>query len=142
VSTSDEQTRRIGERIGTRLQSGAIVLLRGPLGAGKTVLAKGVASGLGIDDVVTSPTYTIVSEYEGRLRLNHIDLYRISGEEEYVNLGLEELLYADAVSLVEWPERAGAPIPGATATVELRIRADGDREIVGPDELLAGDDAP
>lgn len=142
MSTSDEQTRRIGERIGTRLQSGAIVLLRGPLGAGKTVLAKGVASGLGIDDVVTSPTYTIVSEYEGRLRLNHIDLYRISGEEEYVNLGLEELLYADAVSLVEWPERAGAPIPGATATVELRIRADGDREIVGPDELLAGDDAP
>lgn len=123
--------------MGERLHPGAIVLLTGALGAGKTTLAKGIARGLGVTDTVTSPTYTIVSDYEGRLRMHHIDLYRISGEEEYELLGLDELLYADAVSLVEWPERAGDEIPGASATVEIRIAPDGSRLITAPEELLA-----
>lgn len=85
---------------------------------------------------MTSPTYTIVSEYEGRLPLYHIDLYRISGEEEFLQLGVEESIYADGVSLVEWPERAaGALSPDSTA-IEIRINDDGSRSITGPRALL------
>ncbi|MFP4113347.1 MAG: tRNA (adenosine(37)-N6)-threonylcarbamoyltransferase complex ATPase subunit type 1 TsaE [Spirochaetota bacterium] len=141
MSSSPEQTAALGRRIASRLNPGSILLLDGPLGAGKTALAKGIAAGLGVGETVTSPTYTIVSEYRGRLPLYHVDLYRISDEEEYLNLGLEELLYADGVSLVEWPERAGAPIPGATATLSIRIREDGRREICGPATLLSEEGA-
>lgn len=123
--------------IGTRLTPGAIVLLRGPLGAGKTTLAKGIAAGLGVTDTVTSPTYTIVSDYRGRLDLHHIDLYRIDGPEEFEQLGLDDALYGDAVSLIEWPERAGESIDGTTAEIEIRIESDGSRSIVGPVELLS-----
>ncbi|MFW5683672.1 MAG: tRNA (adenosine(37)-N6)-threonylcarbamoyltransferase complex ATPase subunit type 1 TsaE [Spirochaetota bacterium] len=141
MSSSPEQTAALGRRIASRLNPGSILLLDGPLGAGKTALAKGIAAGLGVGETVTSPTYTIVSEYRGRLPLYHVDLYRISDEEEYLNLGLEELLYADGVSLVEWPERAGAPIPGATATLSIRILKDGRREICGPATLLSEEGA-
>lgn len=89
-------------------------------------------------ETVTSPTYTIVSDYDGRLPVHHIDLYRITGEEEYELLGLDELLYADAISLIEWPERAPEQIPGATATIEIRIAPDGTRLISAPGALLEG----
>lgn len=98
------------------------------MGAGKTVLAKGIARGLGIDDEVTSPTFTIVSEYEGRLRFHHIDAYRLSGPEDFSEIGGEELL-ADkgAVSAVEWSERIEAALPRDAAWVELSVLADGSR---------------
>lgn len=100
------------------------------------MLAKGIAAGLGVTETVTSPTYTIVSEYEGRLALHHIDLYRVSGEEEFLQLGVEESIYADGVSLIEWPQRAaGALSPDAT-TIEIRINDDGSRSIAGPRALL------
>ena len=93
---------------------------------------------------MTSPTYTIVSEYQGRLSLHHIDLYRITGEEEYLQLGLDDLIYADGVSLVEWPERAEGAIGPDTVTIELKINTDGSRTVTGPGELLGEgtDDEP
>ncbi|MFW6261289.1 MAG: tRNA (adenosine(37)-N6)-threonylcarbamoyltransferase complex ATPase subunit type 1 TsaE [Spirochaetota bacterium] len=139
TAATDTDTRAAGERIGRRLEPGAVLLLRGPLGAGKTTLAKGIARGLGVRETVTSPTYTIVSDYEGRLPLHHIDLYRISGSEEYEMLGLEELFSTDAVCLIEWPERAGGPIPGATATIDIRIAGDGTRLLTAPDTLISPD---
>ena len=88
-------------------RDGVVVLLEGPLGAGKTVLAKGVARALGITDPVISPTYTIISEYSaGAMRLYHVDLYRIEGREQMENLGLEDILRGNGVVLVEWGRRS------------------------------------
>jgi tRNA threonylcarbamoyladenosine biosynthesis protein TsaE len=116
------------------------VLLGGPLGAGKTTLAKGIALALGVTETVTSPTYTIVSDYVGRLALHHIDLYRIAGEEDFEQLGLEELFDGPGVSVVEWPERAGGSLPAGAESITIEIRADGRRRITGPDRLLAAGD--
>ncbi len=80
--------------------------LEGPLGAGKTTLAKGIAEALEIEEAITSPTFTIVSEYLGKLPLYHIDLYRVGSSEEIELLGLEELIYGDGVSVVEWSDKA------------------------------------
>lgn len=87
-------------------------------------------------ETVTSPTYTIVSEYEGRLRLYHIDLYRISGEDEFLQLGVEESIYSDGVSIIEWPQRAAGALSREAATIEIRINDDGTRSITGPPSLL------
>lgn len=80
--------------------------LEGPLGAGKTTLVKGIAEALGVAEPITSPTFTIVSEYAGRLPLYHVDLYRVGSHEEIELLGLEELLYGSGVSVVEWSDKA------------------------------------
>ncbi|HKJ85920.1 MAG TPA: tRNA (adenosine(37)-N6)-threonylcarbamoyltransferase complex ATPase subunit type 1 TsaE [Spirochaetia bacterium] len=141
MTRSESETLALGRRIGRRLEPGAILLLAGALGAGKTILAKGIAAGLGVAEVVTSPTYTIVSEYEGRLRLHHIDLYRISGEEEFLQLGVEESIYSDGVSLIEWPERAAGALSSDATTIEIRIDDDGTRSVTGPSSLLGEENA-
>ncbi len=90
-----------------RISAPSIISLEGQLGSGKTVLTKGIARGLGIKEEVTSPSYTIVSEYlKGNVPLYHIDLYRIEGEEELMLLGLEECLYGEGISVIEWGEKA------------------------------------
>jgi tRNA threonylcarbamoyladenosine biosynthesis protein TsaE len=87
------------------LRPGSVILLRAGLGAGKTTLTKGIALGLGIRETVTSPTYTIISEYHGRLDLYHIDLYRIDDPGELENLGLRDILGGSGASVVEWSEK-------------------------------------
>jgi tRNA threonylcarbamoyladenosine biosynthesis protein TsaE len=105
-----------------------VLALRGGLGAGKTTFAKGFAAGLGVEGEVTSPTYTIVSEYEGRLRLHHIDAYRLSGPEDFDSVGGEDLL-ADAggVCLIEWSERIAGSLPPEAAVAEFKVLEDGCR---------------
>ena len=119
-----------GERLGAVIPGGAVIALRGGLGAGKTTFAKGLARGLGVDDEVTSPTYTIVSEYEGRLRLHHVDAYRLSGSEDFESVGGGDLL-ADSggVCLIEWSERIEAVLPPDAAVAELSVEADGSRRL-------------
>ena len=126
----------MGERIGSRLAPGSIVLLFGPLGAGKTTIAKGIAAGLGVAETVTSPTYTIVSEYVGDLPLHHVDLYRITGEEEFIQLGLDDLFTGRGITLIEWPERAGGELPREAIPIAIRIARGDQREIEGPADLL------
>ena len=118
----------LGERLGATAPGGTVIALRGGLGAGKTTFAKGFALGLGIDDEVTSPTYTIVSEYEGRLRLHHIDAYRLSGPEDFDSVGGDDLV-ADSggVCLIEWSERIEAALPPRAAVAEIEVEADGSR---------------
>lgn len=129
VSHSAQQTRRLGARLGDLLEPGDVLLLEGQLGAGKTVFAGGVALGLGIDEPVTSPTFTLIREYQGRLPLFHADLYRIGGDAEAAALGLEEYLYGEGVALVEWSERATGVLPAAHLTINLRAVTETQRAI-------------
>lgn len=103
-TASEDETVTAGRELGRQLRAGAVVLLAGPLGAGKTAFVRGLAAGLGCDpDEVSSPTFTIVQEYRGQVTLQHVDLYRLSPE-EVDDLALEDLL-EDAVMAVEWPDR-------------------------------------
>ena len=128
TSRSPEETQSMGERFGSFLQGGETVLLSGPLGAGKTLFVKGVAKQMGIpEEDVTSPSFTLVNHYEGRLRLYHIDLYRLSeGAQAAHAVDLEELLADErAVILIEWAERMGNyPLP--EPVWHVRIAGDGD----------------
>jgi tRNA threonylcarbamoyladenosine biosynthesis protein TsaE len=128
-SASPEETIALGERIGRRLTRGSVVALKGGLGAGKTCITKGIARGLGIAEEVTSPTYTIISEYQGALPLYHIDAYRIGGDEEFEALGAEELLYGEGVSVIEWSERIPRSLPADAVEVELELTAREGRKI-------------
>ncbi len=101
--------------------------MTGPLGAGKTVLVKGIASGCGISDTVTSPSYTIISEYNGTIPLYHIDLYRLESEEEIDLLGLEEILAGEGISVIEWGERAEHLLPEDCLYITITIEDDGRR---------------
>lgn len=119
----------LGERIAPLLPPGSVIALRGTLGAGKTCFAKGVARGLGIGEEVTSPTYTIIAEYEGALPFYHIDAYRLEGDEDFEALGARELLYGQGISVIEWSERLPLSIPLEALVVELRI-LEGDKRSI------------
>lgn len=120
-SRSPEETLEIGARIGRKLPAGAIVLLIGPLGAGKTVLSKGIARGLGVMEEIVSPTYTIVSEYPAPKPFYHIDLYRVEGREQVESLGLDDIFGAGGVSVIEWGEKLETdwPIPPVRVTIGI-----------------------
>jgi tRNA threonylcarbamoyladenosine biosynthesis protein TsaE len=134
ISRDPESTVELGRRIGGRLPRGAVLSLEGVLGSGKTTLVKGIALALEIEEAVTSPTFTLISRYRGRregqeLELVHIDLYRIGGQQELEDLGLDEVLAGDAVTVIEWGEKARAFLPPEAATLRLDLRADGSRRL-------------
>src|SRR5947209_15941067 len=124
ITRSDEETRAIEEALGRHLESGDVVCLTGPLGAGKTTLAQGIAHGLEVEDVVNSPTFTLVQEYAGRLPVYHLDVYRLSGPEEAADLALDEMLAAGGVVMIEWPERIAPALPADR--LEVRLEPDHD----------------
>lgn len=129
ITYSDEETFALGLALGERLNGRAVFLLSGDLGAGKTIFAKGVAAGLGLDPAdVTSPSFTLINEYEGRLKVYHIDLYRLeSGDCQ--SLGLEEILEAPrAVVLIEWAERLGF-VPTDAIAINIEYLNDTTRKI-------------
>ena len=132
LSTSEADTEARGAALARELAPGSVVLLYGDLGAGKTVFSRGFARGLGVTEPVSSPTYTIVQEYElptGN-RLYHMDLYRISDERAALGFGVDEFLSEPgAISLVEWPERILGLLPDTAIRVELRHRSETEREI-------------
>ena len=130
ISKSFKETLKWGEKIGRQLNPGDIVALHGDLGAGKTSLTKGVALALGIKEDVTSPTYTIVSEYDGDIPLYHMDMYRIDGIEEFEMLGVDDLLFGRGVCLIEWSERIAEYLPEDCKAVTIRILENGERKIV------------
>lgn len=99
------RTAEFGEQLGKELFAGAVVLMNGDLGAGKTTMTKSIAKGMGIEDYVTSPTFTIVNEYGGKLPLYHIDTYRLEEGVEVDYLGFDEYFYGDGVTIVEWAEK-------------------------------------
>ena len=129
ITHSPDETLALARSIGKQLKGGEVFLLKGELGAGKTVFAKGLAAGLGIDPAdVTSPTFTLVNPHEGRLRFFHIDLYRIEAG-ALQGLGLEEIFDDEkAVTVIEWGERLGVVPVGATV-VEMSYISTRERSI-------------
>jgi tRNA threonylcarbamoyladenosine biosynthesis protein TsaE len=131
TSHSEAETSALGRTLSRTLRPGDVVLLSGPLGAGKTAFVRGLAEGLGCDpEDVSSPTFTIVQEYGGRIRLQHVDLYRLAPH-EVDDLALEDLM-ADAVMAVEWPDRWWRA-PAEAIPVSFEITGEHDRQIGIPD---------
>lgn len=123
---SADQTRRLGEALGAMAQPGDVLLLVGELGTGKTTFVQGFARGLGVHETPTSPSYTLMHEYRGRLPLLHADLYRLDRAQEIVDLGLDEMLEPPWVALIEWGEKAG-PVAGSDyLEIEMAAEADVD----------------
>jgi len=126
LSASPEETESLGERFAEKLKKGSVIALKGGLGAGKTCLVKGLARGLDITESVTSPTYTIVSEYSARLNgetvpLYHIDAYRLNGDEDFENTGAGELMDGRGIAVIEWSERVPHSIPPDAVTIDIEI---------------------
>ena len=120
ISKSVSQTLKIGKILGKNLSGGEIILLSGTLGAGKTVLAKGIAQGLGIKiEEVISPTFVLLRVIKGKYNLHHFDLYRLNNPAQIQGLGFEEYFYADGVTLVEWPERLKLLLPKEFLKIKL-----------------------
>jgi len=122
---SPEETIAVGNVLADWLRDGDVVLLHGDLGAGKTTLVKGIATGFRIDGVVSSPTFSLVNEYDAGLaapvtRLYHLDLYRLRGEDDLASIGFEDFVApTDGVTLVEWPERAASALPDIYMLIEI-----------------------
>jgi tRNA threonylcarbamoyladenosine biosynthesis protein TsaE len=134
ISHSPAQTERIGQRLGELLHAGDLVLLIGPFGAGKTNLVKGLVRGLGSSDLVTSPSFVLVNEYQGRsgqrrLPVHHVDLYRMASTDEVATIGLEELCADDSACLIEWPDLARDLLPDERLEIFLQHVSETKRRI-------------
>jgi tRNA threonylcarbamoyladenosine biosynthesis protein TsaE len=131
ISNSEEQTYKLGEYLGRALQQGDIICLTGDLGAGKTAFTKGIGIGLDIKEFITSPTYTIINEYDGRIPLFHFDVYRLEGVEEMYELGYEEYFFGDGAVVIEWADIVKDIIPSERLWITiLRGKEDDNREIM------------
>jgi tRNA threonylcarbamoyladenosine biosynthesis protein TsaE len=130
ISHSESQTRRLGSRLAAFLAPGDIIALIGDLGSGKTRWVQGVCQGLGVTGPVISPTFTLVNEYRGRWPVYHIDLYRLADVSETLTFGLEDYLYGDGITLIEWADRILDNLPDSYLAVELYHFDDTKRRII------------
>lgn len=120
ATSSLDETRRLGERLGRLLKEGDIICLHGELGAGKTSFTQGIAKGLNVTKAfITSPTFVLVNEYKGALTLYHIDLYRLNNIDEIEDIGLTEYLKGKGVTVIEWAEKAEGLLPKDRLSVYL-----------------------
>jgi len=124
-TAAPQETRAIGHALGSHAHAGALLALIGPLGAGKTELAKGVAEGLGVTSVVNSPTFVLMNEHVGRLRMYHIDAYRLEDPEEGLAAGLFDDRQAAGVAVVEWADRLADRLPAERLELTLAPEPDG-----------------
>lgn len=124
-TASPEQTEALGRALGAHLGAGDVVALSGALGAGKTVLARGIADGAGAGGSVASPTFTLIREYRGRTApVIHVDLYRLTSRRELLEIGLDEVLEREAILVIEWAEKARALLPEEYLWIEIRFAED------------------
>jgi tRNA threonylcarbamoyladenosine biosynthesis protein TsaE len=130
ISRSPEETQAAGERLGAHLPAGAVVACIGALGAGKTCFLQGLARGLGVESPVTSPTFVLVNQYRGRLPVYHLDAYRTETLTELLDLGIEEFLHGDGVTVIEWADKLLPLLPSRTITVTITGLGDESRRIV------------
>lgn len=129
-TNSSEETIQLGKIIGTHLKKGDIIAMQGTLAAGKTTITKGIAEALEIKDTITSPTFCLISEYEGKMPLYHMDVYRLDGGEDFINLGVEDFMYGNGVSIIEWSEKVMDELPKKTIILKLEPIEDSTKRIV------------
>ncbi len=126
-----KDTEILGQRLGAEARPGSVITLSGDLGAGKTTLTRFIARGLGVkDNYITSPTFSIIHEYQGRLPLYHMDLYRLQELSMDDELGLEDYLYGEGLCVIEWPNRLGEMLPASRLHIELTIISEDSRQAV------------
>ncbi|QJA09702.1 tRNA (adenosine(37)-N6)-threonylcarbamoyltransferase complex ATPase subunit type 1 TsaE [Romboutsia sp. CE17] len=125
----EEQTKEIGYRLGKLLTPGSVICLIGDLGAGKTTMTQSLAKAIGVDDYITSPTFTIVNEYEGNMPLYHFDVYRIGSSEEMYDIGYDEYINSDGLCIIEWANLIEDILPDEYLDIEL-IYKDMGREMI------------
>jgi tRNA threonylcarbamoyladenosine biosynthesis protein TsaE len=130
ISHSAGETRAAGERLGARLGAGAVVACIGELGAGKTCFLQGLARGLGVESPVTSPTFVLINEYRGRVPVHHVDAYRTESMTEVLDLGIEELMHGDGVTVIEWADKLLPILPAHAIIVTIDGLGDEPRRIV------------
>lgn len=129
ISCSEKQTMETAIEIGKNSRPGTIITLSGDLGAGKTVMAKGIARGLNIQGEITSPTFSLFEMYEGDIPFYHFDLYRIEDEKELTHLDFDEYWYGEGVTVIEWPEQAPGAITGPVISINIERIDDEKRRI-------------
>jgi tRNA threonylcarbamoyladenosine biosynthesis protein TsaE len=126
ISTSIEETHQIAKKLAVSLPAGSVLALHGDLGSGKTCFVTGIAQALEINVPITSPTFTIINEYHGKLPLYHMDLYRISCEDELFSIGLDDYFPGNGITVAEWAERAGDLLPPTTINIHFEVLTDQD----------------
>ena len=130
TTNNPEETMRLGRKIGKLLKQGDVVALIGNLGAGKTVIANGLCRGIGVkESYITSPTYTIINQYDGRIPVYHIDLYRLNDSKELYNLGWDEYIYGNGTCIIEWADKAGEMLPEEYLMVNIEVTGKDKRKI-------------
>jgi tRNA threonylcarbamoyladenosine biosynthesis protein TsaE len=131
TSPNENCSLALGFRVGEEVRPGDVLALWGELGSGKTLFARGIARGMGVPHPVpiTSPTFTIINEYQGRLRLYHLDLYRLTTPDELETLPWRETLFGDGVAVIEWPDRMGTLLPGKRWDIRFEFLDDDRRTI-------------
>lgn len=133
ISHSEDETKQIARTFATSLNRGDVVCLKGILGAGKTHFVKGIAAAFGIDETeVHSPTFTLIHEYKGRIPLYHFDCYRLKSVREALEIGIEEYLYGEGVSVIEWPERIQEVVPEHSIWITIESLSFSKRKFVMP----------
>ena len=131
IFKNEEETIAFGREYASRLAPGTVIALVGPLGAGKTTFTKAIAKGLGIEETITSPTFTVVCEYDsGRLPLYHFDVYRVSDPDELFEMGFEEYLHGNGVCLIEWADLVEDLLPPGTITLTIDYGEDENERIL------------
>lgn len=129
TTKTPEETIALGYKIGLLLKKGDIIAMQGTLAAGKTTITKGIAQALDIKDTITSPTFCLISEYSGKMPLYHMDVYRLDGTEDFINLGTDDMLYGEGVSIIEWSEKIMSELPKKTIIMNITPKDDGSRII-------------
>ncbi len=130
---------KLGNRFGEIAKPGMVISLRGSLGAGKTVFARGVARSLGIEEAIVSPTFTLVQEYDGKLPMYHMDLYRITSQEDFEMIGGEDMLYSNGICLIEWSEIIDEMLPKDTIFINITVNSDQSRTVTIDSKNSMGD---
>lgn len=121
ITVCPEETLTVGRRLGATLKPGNVVALMGELGSGKTCLAQGICAGLGVDEDVVSPTFTLVNEYHGRYPVSHLDLYRLDDADAVLALGYDEYVTGDRICLIEWADKFPALLPASAIVIQIEI---------------------
>ncbi|MCF6461248.1 tRNA (adenosine(37)-N6)-threonylcarbamoyltransferase complex ATPase subunit type 1 TsaE [Clostridium sp. Cult3] len=125
-----KETEKFGERLGSLLKPGDIISLTGDLGAGKTTLTKSIGKGLGVEDYITSPTFTLINEYKGRTMLYHFDVYRLEGAVDLYDLGFEEYFYSNGVCIIEWGDKIEEVLPKERINLQIEKGVGLDERII------------